>query len=159
MTISMGRRVVLFGSFFGALVAAKGAAAAPSDPRTSLHEEENFAVSPHCVYEALLDEKQFTAFSGMPAKINRGEGGAASLFGGQILARNVELVPDKRIVQAWRPADWTPGIWSMLKFELTANGAGTHVVLDQAGFPAGQYVSLDKGWHEHYLAPMKKYLR
>lgn len=161
----MVRRHMLLGGLFctAALLAGAAAGAAPDKvktaSRTALREEEDYAVPPHRVYEALLDEKQFSALTGAPAKIDRAEGGALSLFGGQIVARNIELVPDKRIVQAWRDADWAPGIYSMLKFELTAKGAGTHLVLDQTGFPAGQFSDLDSGWHEHYLEPLKKFLR
>lgn len=127
--------------------------------RTALREEADFAAPPHRVYEALLDEKQFSSFTGAPAKIDRTEGGALSLFGGAITARNVELVADKRIVQAWRDPEWAPGIYSIVRFELTAKGAGTHLALDHTGFPAGQFSELDSGWHEHYLEPMKKLFR
>ena len=151
-------------SFFGTLMAglaagSAGAAPATRDPRTALSEEEDFAVPPHRVYDALLDAKQFGAFSGAPATIDRKEGGALILFGGAIVARNVELLPDKRIVQAWRDADWASGIYSMLRFEISPKNGGTHLTLVQTGFPAGQYADLHAGWHEHYLAPMKKYLR
>ena len=139
--------------------AAPAADKAKTASLTSLREEADFAAPPHRVYEALLDEKQFASFTGAPAKINRSEGGTLSLFGGQIVARNVELVPDKRIVQAWRDPAWAPGIHSIVKFELTPQGAGTHLVLDHTGFPAGQFSDLDSGWHEHYLEPMKKFLR
>lgn len=162
----MMRRRVLTGGLSGilAVAAVAPALAAPAGKAktaslTSLRQEADFAVPPHRVYEALLDEKQFTAFSGAPAKINRGEGGVLSLFGGQITARNLELVADKRIVQAWRDAAWGPGIHSIVKFELTPQGSGTHMVLDHTGFPAGQFTELDSGWREHYLEPMKKYLR
>jgi activator of HSP90 ATPase len=159
------RRRLFLGSFFGIAVAAASAKAAPAPDKaksaslTALREEADFAAPPHRVYEALLDEKQFASFTGAPAKINRSEGGALSLFGGQIVARNVELVADTRIVQAWRDAAWAPGIHSIVKFELTPHGAGTHLVLDHTGFPAGQFSDLDSGWHEHYLEPMKKILR
>ena len=157
----LNRRLVLGGACAlglatPALTNSVRAAPAKTDPRTSLREEEDFAAPPHRVYEALLDEKQFAGFSGAPAKIDRSEGGALNLFGGAIIARNVELVPDKRVVQAWRDPLWAPGIWSTLRFELSAKGRGTHLVLDQAGFPAGEYGALHSGWHEHYLGPMKK---
>jgi len=149
--------------WLGAGVAVLPAIAAPGKTGTasltSLREEADFAASPHRVYEALLDEKQFSRFTGAPARINRTEGGALSLFGGAILARNVELVADKRIVQAWRDPAWAPGVHSVVRFELTPAGGGTHLMLDQTGFPAGQYSELDSGWHEHYLEPMKKFLR
>lgn len=158
----IGRRLFL-GSLFWSVIAPAAAGAAPSKARTAsltaLRQEADFSAAPHRVYDALLDEKQFTSFSGAPAKINREEGGTLSLFGGAILARNVELVADRRIVQAWRDADWAPGIYSIVKFELTPRGAGTHLVMDQIGFPAGQFSDLDPGWREHYWEPMKKFLR
>jgi activator of HSP90 ATPase len=162
---TFGRRRMLLGGLIGAsavlATTAVGAASgkAKTASLTSLRQEADFPVPPHRVYEALLDEKQFAAITGAPAKINRSEGGALSLFGGQIVARNVELVPDKRIVQAWRDPEWAPGVHSIVKFELTAEGSGTHLVLDHTGFPAGQFSDLDSGWREHYLEPMKKTLR
>jgi activator of HSP90 ATPase len=62
--------------------------------------------------------KQFTAFSGAPAEIDREPGGTFSLFGGLIVGRNVELIPKERIVQAWRPADWEAGVYTLVRFEL-----------------------------------------
>ncbi len=164
------RRRALLGGLVcaGAGLAATSVRAAPAEAKTgkaktasltSLREEADIAAPPHRVYEALLDEKLFSSLTGAPAKIDRAEGGGLSLFGGVIVARNVELVADKRIVQAWRDTAWAPGIYSMVKFELTAKGAGTHLVLDHTGFPAGQFSDLDSGWHEHYLEPMKKTLR
>ena len=162
---SVTRRRAIMSSLacLGAGLTAAPAIAAPSKAGTAsltaLRQEADFAAPPHRVYEALLDEKQFTSFSGAPAKIDRAEGGTLSLFGGAIVARNVELVADKRIVQAWRDSDWAPGIYSIAKFELTPRGAGTHLVMDQTGFPAGQFSDLDPGWREHYWEPMKKFLR
>jgi len=90
----------------------------PEKDRTHLHQEVDFKASPHRIYEILLDSKQFSAFSGEPAEINHEAGGVFSMFGGKIVGRNVELVPDQRIVQAWRPAYWEPGLYSLVKFEL-----------------------------------------
>jgi activator of HSP90 ATPase len=131
---------------------------APNPRRTSLHYQAEFKVGPQRVYEALLDSKQFAAFTGLPAEIDAKEGGAFSLFGGQIVGRNIELVPSQRIVQAWRPASWTPGIYSVVRFELKPIGSGSTLLLDQTGFPEGDADSLDSGWHMHYLDTLRKYL-
>ena len=130
------------------------------DPLKSItiHQEIDFTASPQRIYEALLDTKQFTAFSGLPAKINREAGGAFSLFGGHIVGRNVELVPNQRIVQAWRTVDWPEGVYSIVKFELTAQGSGTHLVFDHIGFPEGLHDHLAEGWEAHYWELLKKYL-
>src|SRR5580658_2494466 len=126
--------------------------------RTFLHQEVEIKASPQRIYEVLLDSKQFAAFTGLAAEIDPKAGGAFSLFGGLIVGRNVELVPDQRIVQAWRPANWDPGVYSMVKFELKAHGSGATVVLDHTGFPEGDFAHLDPGWYERYWEPLKKYL-
>src|SRR6516165_475519 len=51
-----------------------------SDKSIALHQEVDFKVAAQRIYEALLDAKQFSAFSGAPATINRETGGAFSLF-------------------------------------------------------------------------------
>jgi activator of HSP90 ATPase len=126
--------------------------------RTSLHQEIEFAVKPARMYEVLLSSKEFAAFTGMPAEIDPRVGGALSMFGGMVLGRNVELIPNQRIVQAWRRATWEPGVYSMVKFELKGKGTGVTVVLDHTGFPKGDYEHLYSGWGERYWDPLRKYL-
>ena len=129
-----------------------------SDHRTALHQEIAIKARPQRIYEALLNSKQFAMFSGLPAEIDPKVGGAFSMFGGQIVGRNIELVPDQRIVQAWRPAHWDPGVYSMAKFDLKANDSGTTITLDHTGFPEGDFASLDSGWFSHYWEPLKKFV-
>ena len=126
--------------------------------RTSIHQEVPFKASPQRIYEALLDSEQFTSFTGRPAEIDPHEGGAFALFGGRIAGRSVELVTNQRIVQAWRPASWDQGIYSIVRFELMTQGSGTLVVFDHTGFPEGKYEGLLSGWNEHYWGPLAKFL-
>jgi activator of HSP90 ATPase len=126
--------------------------------RTFLHQEVEFKATPQRIYEILLDSKQFAAFTGMPAQIDPAAGGAFSMFGGLIVGRNVELVSNQRIVQAWRPASWEPGVFSVVRFELKAQGTQTTIILDHTGFPQGHYASLNSGWPERYWDPLKKFL-
>jgi len=134
----------------------------PSKPenktRTSLHDETDFKASPQRIYEVLLDSKQFAACTGMPATIDPNPGGAFTMFGGLIEGRNVELVPSVRIVQAWRPAHWDPGIYSIAHFEFKPKDSGTLLAFDHTGFPEGDYDSLEWGWTNHYWNPLTKYL-
>ena len=125
---------------------------------TYLHQEVEIKATPQRIYEALLDFQQFGTLTGLPAEINRQEGGAFSLFGARIVGRNVELVPNKRIVQAWRPASWEPGVYSLVKFELKEQGSHSRVVLDHTGFPEGNFRHLDLGWYQRYWEPLRKFL-
>ena len=137
----------------------------------SIHQECVFKASRKRVYEALTDTKQFSKVtelsgamqSGMPlgtapTEISREVGGAFSLFGGHISGRHIELVPNQRIVQAWRTADWGAGVYSIAKFELVEQGTGTKIVFDHTGFPAGQGEHLAAGWKANYWEPLEKFL-
>jgi activator of HSP90 ATPase len=132
--------------------------AAANQTRTSIHMEIALKAGPQRIYEAILDAKQFAAFSGLPAEIDPKPGGAFAMFSGQIVGRNVELIPAQRIVQAWRPASWAAGTYSIARFELKPQGSGTTVVLDHTGFPKGLHDHLESGWHSHYWEPLKKFL-
>ena len=137
----------------------------------AIHQEVPFAASPARVYSALTDEKQFDQVvrqsaamrGGMPpgaapTKIVSSNGGEFSLFGGHIVGRQIELVTNQRIVQAWRSADWTPGLYSIARVELVARGVATTLVFDHTGFPVGQADHLAQGWRENYWAPLAKVL-
>ncbi len=132
-------------------------ALAQANTSITIHQEIDFNTSPQLLYEALLDANQFTAFSGRPAEINREVGGAFSLFGGHIVGRNVELLPNHRIVQAWRVVTWPEGVYSITKFELKPNGSGTRLVFDHIGFPEGLHDHLAEGWESNYWMLLKKY--
>lgn len=157
------------GSMLGALTAA--AAAPPPIPspmartagksvnwsRTHLHQEVRFKSPPAPIYQALLNSQQFAAFSGMAATIEPTAGGAFTLFGGQVVGRNVELVPNKRIVQAWRVIrDWPEGVYSLVRMELAQIGPGTLLALDHTGFQEGDFDHLNAGWAPHYWDPLHK---
>ena len=129
----------------------------PAIHSITIHEEVDFKASPQRLYEALLDSKQFSAFSGRQAEINREVGGAFSLFNGHIVGRNLECVPNQRIVQAWRVVTWPEGVYSIVRFELKPKGPGTHLVFDHIGFPEGLHDHLAEGWESNYWELLKKY--
>ena len=125
----------------------------------SIHQEVVFKASPKRIYDALMDAKQLSEFTGGgPAEISREVGGSFSTFGGMIVGRNVELVPNQRIVQAWRVSDWDDGVYSIVRFELKGQGCETQLVLDHSGFPEGQREHLEAGWQMRYWEALRKYL-
>lgn len=156
-----GAAVTLAGLALGtsdALSAVEEVVVTKGDGKTSLHQEVLFAAPPARIYEIFLSSKKFAAMTKLPADISPDVGGAFSMFGGVIVGRNIELVPAQRIVQAWKPKYWDPGVYSLVKFELAATGVGTKIVLDHTGFPPGTYKGLNSGWPEKYWDPLRKYL-
>jgi len=139
-------------------------AGAPPASVTSIHQEVDFYSSPIAaanaaiLYDAFLDERQVGAFSGAPARIDRTPGGSFKIFGGRITGRNIELIPDRRIVQAWRLETWPAGVYSIVRFELTETDSGVHLVLEQTGFPPEDREALTANWPKQYWEPMRKLL-
>jgi activator of HSP90 ATPase len=125
----------------------------------TIHQEVVFNASPLRIYEALTDSKQFGEVTGgAPTEISSEAGGSFSCFGGMIFGRNIELVPGKRIVQAWRVANWEEGIYSIAKFELKEQDSKTLLIFDHIGFPESDVEHLATGWGENYWSPIEKYL-
>ncbi len=123
-----------------------------SHAEESIHQEPVFKASRKRVYEALTDANQFgkvvqlsAAMQGgrmktgtTPVTISHEAGGAFAAFGGYISGRQVELVPNERIVQVWRAGSWEPGSYSIVRFVLVEQGAETKIKFDHTGFPKGQ---------------------
>jgi activator of HSP90 ATPase len=136
----------------------------------SIHQERLFTATRNRIYDALTDVRQFAkivelsgAMQSIPAgtkaaEISREVGGAFSIFGGHIVGLQLELVPNQRIVQAWRVVDWNPGDYSIARFDLTKLGEQTKIVFDHRGFPKGAAEHLASGWEEHYWEPLRKFL-
>jgi activator of HSP90 ATPase len=93
-----------------------------------------------------------------PTQIDARPGGAFALFGGYITGFNLELVPDARLVQAWRSGGWKPGEYSIATFVLEPRGASTRLVFDHAGFPGDDTAHLAEGWRGNYWTPLAKVL-
>lgn len=116
-----------------------------------IQQTEAFQATPAEIYELLTDSKKFSEMTGgAPADIDASEGGEISLFGGMITGRTIEAVPNQRLVQAWRPQPWEAGVYSVVKFEIVADGDSAKVSLDHAGFPEDQGEHLAQGWHDNY---------
>lgn len=125
---------------------------------TRIQLDSVYKVDARRLYEILLDSRQFSAFTGgASADIDAREGGALSLFGGMVAGRNVELVPHKRIVQAWRAGNWPEGVYSIVRFDFTEEGSGGRLTLTHTGFSEGMQTHLEEGWLKMYLEPLRGY--
>jgi len=122
-----------------------------------VHHEVEFRVSPKEIYDAYLDSRRHARITGQAAQMSRKEGGRFTAGDSYISGTNVELVPGKRIVQAWRASEWPDGVYSVLRMEFKAKGKGTRMVVDHVGIPDKFRDGVDQGWYEFYWNPMKAY--
>jgi uncharacterized protein YndB with AHSA1/START domain len=125
----------------------------------NIHQQVTIDATPAAVYDVLTSSDKFARMTGgRAADIASQAGGAVSLFGGDVEARNVELVPGKRVVQAWRSKAWPEGVYSIVRFELTADGGKTRLTFDQAGHPPEAQAMLEGGWPKMYWQPLSAML-
>lgn len=137
----------------------------------SIHQEALFKASHKRVYDALTQTEQFAKVTLLSAAVQSGmahgtdatrispePGGTFTLFGGIISGRHIELIPNERIVQAWRTSAWEAGVYSIAKFVLVEEGANTRLIFDHTGFPSGEAEHLAAGWKANYWEPIAKFL-
>ena len=122
-----------------------------------VHHEVEFRASPKDVYDAYLDSRRHARMTGQAAKMSTKEGGKFTAGDTYISGTNVELIPGKRIVQAWRASEWPEGVYSVLRLELKAKGKGSRMIVDHIGIPDQFRDGVDEGWYEFYWNPMKAY--
>jgi len=167
----------------GLVIAAEAPAAPPKDKRSAaaapglthnaeaIRQEVTFDASPRRVYEALISTKDFdlitrlsdgaallAAAGAKPTAISTELGGPFTLFGGYVSGRHIEMLPNERLVQAWRAGSWKAGEFSIADFNLIAEGGKTRLKFDHRGFPNGNGNSLAHGWYSHYWEPLAKFL-
>jgi activator of HSP90 ATPase len=111
------------------------------------------------VYDALTESEKFAEFTGAYADISTEEGGRFTCSGPNVLGRNLELVPNRRIVQAWRVFNWPAGVYSIVRFDLEEKEGRTWLTLEQTGVPEELAPHVDGGWGEKYWGPLAHYLK
>jgi activator of HSP90 ATPase len=124
----------------------------------TVRQTATFKAGAHEVYEALMDSKKHSEFTGSQANISRKVGGKISVYDGEIEGVNLELVPDKKIVQSWRYSDWPEGHYSRATFSLAKVAAGTRLTFTQTGVPLEFLDDISQGWRDYYWTPMKEML-
>ena len=126
----------------------------------TIKQKVKFQAPPAVIYDLLADSKKHSALTGYKAVIGKKVGDKFSVYGGDVKGVNVDLVPGKRIVQAWRGSDFPPGIFSMAAFVLTPTPrGGTELVLTHRGVPKKLIPGIEKGWRKYYWEKIKAFLK
>jgi len=124
----------------------------------TIRQSVTFKASPHDVYEALMDSKKHSEFTGSKVSISRKVGGKFNVYDGDIEGLNLVLVPNQKIVQSWRYGDWPKGHYSKATFSLKEIPSGTRLTFTQTGVPEQFYDDIAQGWRDYYWGPMREML-
>ena len=117
----------------------------------TMKQRVRLKAAPAVVYGVLADSKKRSKLTGRKAVISPRVGGAFSTDAGAVSGVNVDLVPGKRLVQAWRRRDFPEGVFSMAAITLapTASG-GTELVPTHRGVPKWLIPDTEEYWRTQY---------
>jgi len=125
----------------------------------AIQQSVNFKASSAELFEMYLDSKKHSAATGGLAKISRKTGGKFTAWGDQLSGRNLLIIPNKMIVQAWRANHWKssdPDSILVLRFSDAPGGAVLDLV--HANVPQYDHRGVSAGWPTYYWKPWKKYI-
>lgn len=125
----------------------------------TIKQRVKFKADPATVYELLADSRKHTALTGRQSTISSKIGGAFSIGESDVTGINVDLVPGRRIVQAWRNRRFPEGIFSMAAVTLTPTAdGGTELVLVHRGVPKELIPETEQAWRDQVWSRIKAYL-
>jgi uncharacterized protein YndB with AHSA1/START domain len=126
----------------------------------SIRQTVTIAAPPSAVYTALMSSKEHAAFTHSKTRISPKVGGTFTTGDGYIAGKNLELVPGKKIVQAWRGDEegWPEDHFSIATFSLAAVGKKTRLTFTQTDIPAEFADAIAQGWKDFYWEPLRAYL-
>lgn len=127
---------------------------------TTIEQKVIVSATPEEVYEAFMDAKKHSEFTGSKATCDPKVGGEFTAWDGYIFGKNLELEKGKRIVQEWVTTEWPEG-YAPSRLELTfkKRGKSTEISMVHSGVPAEQVDDLREGWTEFYWNPLKDYFK
>ena len=125
---------------------------------TSITQKVIISAFPEEVYNALLDPKKHSDFTGSKATGKAIVGAKFTAWDGYISGKNLELEKGKRIVQQWITNDWPDDYSpSKLEFSLKKVDDKTELTMLHSVIPADQEKELEQGWIDFYWSPLKSY--
>jgi len=114
-----------------------------------------FPVPASEIYDFWLNGDQHAAMTGAPATGTAEIGAEFTAWDGYIWGKNIDLVPNERIVQSWRTSEFLEEDEdSLLEVHLKSLEKGCELTITHSRIPDNQ-PDYKQGWEDHYFTPMK----
>jgi len=116
--------------------------------------------SPSILFNAWINSKEHSAFTGDSASCSNQEGGKFLIANEYISGRNLELNYPNRILQSWKTKDFPESAEnSFIEVFFTDSTKGCRLKIKHSNIPEGQGEKYKEGWKEFYFKPMKEYYK
>jgi activator of HSP90 ATPase len=129
------------------------------EPMKTFVQKVLFKATPKEMYEIFMNPKKHSEATGGKATGNGKVGGSFTAWDGYIRGKNLALVPGRLVVQTWRNKEFKAKDHdSLFIVTLEKTSDGTLLTMTHTALPDHQS-GVEKGWHDFYWTPIKKYLR
>ena len=106
-----------------------------------------------------LDSKKHSAATGGKARMGRNAGDTFTAWNGKLQGKNLLIVPNRLVMQAWRATHWPASDPdSILVLGFSDAPGGGKVDLLHMNVPGHDHKGVTKGWYKYYWTPWKKYI-
>jgi activator of HSP90 ATPase len=110
---------------------------------------------PSDVYAAITNPYTIELWSGYPAEMSTEPGSEFSLWEGDITGRNIEFVPDKKIIQEWYFGDQEEK--SIVTITIFPDRENSSVTVEHTNIPDEEFDDIAEGWREYYIGAIKDF--
>jgi len=111
---------------------------------------------PEDVFTALTNPFTIELWSGETAKMSENPGEEFSLWGGDIVGKNIEVVKNEKLIQQWYFGE--EGAESIVSIKLWPKKNSTSVELLHTNIPNEAYENMVEGWNDAYFGAIKALL-
>ena len=108
--------------------------------------------TPEEVYLAMTNPITIQLWSGDVAEMSTEPGSEFSMWDGSIIGKNIEFVPNKKIVQEWYFGEQEDK--SIVTIKLHEHKKGTSVELEHTNIPEDYYENISSGWDDVYFGSL-----
>jgi activator of HSP90 ATPase len=101
------------------------------------------------IYSALTNPVTIELWSGYPAVMSTIPGSEFSLWDGDITGKNIEFIPDRKVVQEWYFGGQKEE--SIVTITIRPNADNSVVTVEHTNIPDEDFKDIEEGWREFYI--------
>lgn len=129
----------------------------------AIQQSVTFRASPSELFAIYTNSRKHSAATGVPAKVSGKAGAKFTAFNRALRGRNLIVVRDRMIVQAWRASHWKNSDQDsilVLTFNPSADGrrGGGRIDLVHVNVPEHDHKGVTRGWPMYYWRPWRDFL-
>ena len=119
------------------------------------HKYYKIKASPEEVYNALVKPFAIALWTGAKVMMEEKPGTEFSLFDGDISGRNLEFVPNEKIVQEWNFGEQEEK--SIVTITLRGEKLLTNIELNHTNIPDDAFEDMKQGWDQYYFGGLGEF--